>query len=93
VTWQKGQSGNPGGQHREKPFRDELRKIALTEERRRLATAAKKLFDRADQGDVAAIKEIGDRLDGKVPQAIVGDEEHPPVIPGYRWLRDDEESE
>lgn len=29
------------------------------------------------QGDVPSIREIADRLDGKVPQAVVGDEENP----------------
>jgi hypothetical protein len=28
---------------------------------------------------VRAMEELANRLDGKVPQAIVGDEEHPPV--------------
>ncbi len=34
--------------------------------------------------DTAAAREIADRLDGKVPQAIVGDEEHPPV--NVTWM-------
>jgi len=29
--------------------------------------------------DISSAKEIGDRLDGKVPQAVVGDDDHPPV--------------
>jgi hypothetical protein len=31
------------------------------------------------KGEAPTIKEIADRLDGKVPQAMVGDDEHPPV--------------
>jgi hypothetical protein len=31
------------------------------------------------KGDVAAIREIADRLDGRVPQAIVGDDESDPI--------------
>lgn len=31
------------------------------------------------QGDVQSIKELADRLDGKVAQAIVGDEELDPI--------------
>lgn len=30
-------------------------------------------------GDVPAVKEFADRIDGKVPQAIVGDSEHDPI--------------
>lgn len=36
----------------------------------RLQRAAEKLFDVAIEGDVAALREIGDRLDGKARQAI-----------------------
>ncbi len=38
---------------------------------------AEKLLANCDQGDLAALKELGDRLDGKPAQAIVGDEESP----------------
>lgn len=33
---------------------------------------AEKLLVKVDEGDTSAIKELGDRLEGKVPQAIVG---------------------
>ena len=33
---------------------------------------AEKLLQQVDDGDTTAIKELGDRLEGKVPQAIVG---------------------
>jgi len=35
---------------------------------KRLRLVARKLVDRAEQGDVPAIKEIFDRVDGRVPQ-------------------------
>lgn len=38
---------------------------------------AEKLLLNCDQGDLAALKELGDRLDGKPAQAIVGEEESP----------------
>lgn len=37
-----------------------------------LASAAKALFAKAKDGDVAAIKEIGDRLEGKAIQPVHG---------------------
>lgn len=37
---------------------------------------ARKLLE---QGDVPAIKELADRLDGKVPQAVVGDGDEDPI--------------
>jgi hypothetical protein len=36
-------------------------------------------------GDVAAIKEIADRIDGVMPQPIVGSDEHPPVRITVTW--------
>lgn len=40
------------------------------------------------QGDVMALKEIGDRIDGKVPQALIGgDVDDPPLAIGLVELR------
>lgn len=44
---------------------------------KKLNLVATKLVDLAIQGDVQAIKEINDRVDGKVTQPIGGDEETP----------------
>jgi hypothetical protein len=38
------------------------------------------LLDKAQAGEMWAIREVADRIDGKVPQAIVGDNEHPPIV-------------
>lgn len=40
---------------------------------------ADKLLDLVATGDLPALKEFGDRLDGKPAQAIVGDDESPPI--------------
>jgi len=45
----------------------------------KLRAVADALVLKAMGGDVAAIKEIADRLDGKVPQAVVGDDDHDPI--------------
>jgi len=42
-----------------------------------LRDIAKKLIEMALDGDMQAIKEIGDRLDGKPTQVIAGDQERP----------------
>jgi hypothetical protein len=42
----------------------------------KLRKVADALVDKALTGDVPAIKEIADRLDGKVPQAIEGEMNH-----------------
>lgn len=48
---------------------DALRKH-ITQNPKDLAFAAQALFDKAKEGDVNAIKEIGDRLEGKPKQAV-----------------------
>jgi hypothetical protein len=73
---------NPRGQQRDKPFRDALRlTIAEAEDNpRKLRKLAEALFDKAADGDIPAIKEIADRLDGKPAQAIIGGDEDDPAI-------------
>lgn len=73
---------NPRGQQRDKPFRDALRlAIAEAEDNpRKLRKLAEALFDKAVEGDVAAIKEVADRLDGKVAQSIIGGDEDEPAV-------------
>jgi hypothetical protein len=45
----------------------------------KLREVADALVAKAISGDVPAIKEIAERLDGKVPQAVVGDDEGDPI--------------
>ena len=80
MTFQAGQSGNPGGRPKTKQFRDALLMEAkLAEEgeecfakKGSLRWNARRLLE---HGDVQAIREIADRLDGKVPQGLIGGEE------------------
>ena len=67
----------------EKTFANMLR-IAIKEAHDtggdKLRAVADALVNKAMTGDVPAIKEIADRLDGKVPQAVVGgDEDSDPI--------------
>ena len=63
---------NPRGQQRDKPFRDALRMelAAAGENSKALRTIARKLIGQAEIGDMQAIKEIADRMDGKAAQAV-----------------------
>ncbi len=66
----------------EKTFANMLRvaiKEAHAEHGDKLRAVAEALVTKAMTGDVPAIKEIADRLDGKVPQAIVGDDDSDPI--------------
>lgn len=49
---------------------------------------AAKLVEVAKGGDVTAIKEIADRVDGKVPQGVVGKDEDSPVEMVHRIVRE-----
>lgn len=66
----------------EKTFANMLR-VALKEAHEaggdKLRCVADALVNKAMTGDVPAIKEIADRIDGKVPQAVIGDDDSDPI--------------
>lgn len=71
------------GRKQEKPFRDALRMelAAVGDDQKALRLIARKLINMAmEDGKLDAIKELADRTDGKVPQAVIGgDEDDQPV--------------
>jgi len=60
---------------------DVLRRAVLQADGKKLRAIADALIDRAAEGDVSAIKELGDRLDGKVNQGLTlaGDPDGEPI--------------
>ena len=78
------------GRRQEKPFRDALRmEIAEAGGRpQALREIALKLIDEAMNGESWAVKEFADRIDGKVPQAVVGDDESDPIRMVARVVRE-----
>jgi len=80
--FQPGQSGNPNGRPKVKPFRNALSEAlkAAGGDDEMLRAVALALVSKAKEGDVPAIKELADRLDGKVAQAIIGGDEDDPAI-------------
>lgn len=79
------------GRRKDKPFRDALM-LALNRihaakdgsERKKLETLAEQLVTEGLGGNVPAIKEIADRVDGKVPQGVIGDNDEDPVTMLHR---------
>jgi hypothetical protein len=79
--------GRPiGSVNREKPVSDLLRVAVLSGGGRRVRVIVEKLLDKAEQGDLQAIREVMDRLDGKPTQAIepgdasVGGDDRPAAV-------------
>ena len=79
MVWKTGESGNPGGKKpgtmKDKPYRDALRmEIAALHEGDIRGLRAH--LDKCKAGDMAAIKELADRLDGKPAQESTVTFEH-----------------
>jgi hypothetical protein len=81
MAFPKGKSGNPEGRRKDKKARDALvvKLLEAGEDMPRLRKVWGAIIDKAEQGDVAAAREIFDRLDGKVPQALIGDDSEDPI--------------
>lgn len=64
-----------------KVWEETLRRALLANDGEKLRSIADKLIERALEGDVSALKEVGDRIDGKPKQQLElsGDEENPLV--------------
>lgn len=84
MTFQPGQSGNPTGRAKDKIWTDALRRALLRKEKGEDKQAIEKLADKclalAMAGDVSALKEIGNRLDGMPVQAQEIDLRTDPLI-------------
>ena len=75
---------NSGGNKSEKPFRDMLA-LAIhdaKQEKGKLRKIADKLVSEAMKGNIQAMKEVADRLDGKAAQSLTvgGDSDNPVQI-------------
>lgn len=53
-----------------KPWAEAINRALLAEDGQKLRALAERLIERAIEGDVPALKEVGDRMDGKPAQAI-----------------------
>ena len=63
------------GRKADKPIRDALL-AAARQDPSTLKRVAEAILGKAINGDVAAFKEVADRIDGKVAQAIIGGDEN-----------------
>ena len=80
MAFQKGQSGNPGGRGKAgKIVADAIRVALYSDDKRPLFAMTKKLVEMAESGDIQAIKEVADRIDGKPVQAHAGADGEGPI--------------
>lgn len=73
------------GKRKEKAFFTALQlelKAVESDDQRGLRKIARELMTKAEGGDLQAIKEIRDTLDGKPAQAIIGGDDDDPAIKG-----------
>jgi hypothetical protein len=66
-----------------------VRKLAVQEDYKRIHKVAEALFRKAEDGDVSAIKELGDRIDGKSMQEISGNSDAPITVIVKTGIEDD----
>jgi len=85
MPFAKGTSGNPGGRPKELIWRDAIhravKRVAEDGDQKQLDRLADQLVAAGLEGDISALREIGDRLDGKPSQALAVDGEIPLAIP------------
>ena len=66
---------------KERLFEAAIKRACLAENGRKLRSIAEKLTDMAVEGDIQAIKETLDRVDGKSKQPIIGgDPDDAPIL-------------
>ncbi len=88
-----GQPGNKNGA-KGKLWSDAIR-MELAQDKQRVRKLVRALLDKAEAGDVAALKELGDRIEGKANQTISGPDEGPiqvtdpnrPILTKEEWLK------
>lgn len=85
-------AGRLKGSTNDRLWRDAVRKAALERDpkskQQYITLAARATVLAAAGGDAQAVKEMGDRLDGKPAQAIIGgDEDAPPIAVQFIELR------
>lgn len=83
MPFQPGQSGNPSGRPQSKPWSDAIKRALARAENdpalaaKTLNRLAERLLENCAEGDLSALKELGDRLEGKPVTIHGGDTENP----------------
>lgn len=65
-----GTIGNTNSSRNNRLWADTIRRACLQADGAKLRAIADKLIEKAAEGDISAIRELGDRLDGKSVQGV-----------------------
>jgi hypothetical protein len=85
--------GNKNSSKEKRIWGNIIRKLAVQEDYKRLHAIAEKLYEKAAEGDLGAVKEIGDRLDGKaiaVQELTGADGKDLPIGIGISFVKPDD---
>lgn len=74
--------GNTNSSKSNRLWGETIRRAVVQGDAAKLRKIAEKLIDMAAEGDMQAIKELGDRLDGKATQVVAGDPDNPLTVFG-----------
>lgn len=72
--------GNKNSSKSNRLWGETIKRACMQNDGERLRRIAERLLDQAEEGNIAAIKELGDRLDGKALMTLAGDSENPLAI-------------
>ena len=80
--------GNTNGKKENRIWGEAIKRVVAQGNSQKLRDLAEKLVSLAEAGDVAALKELGDRLDGKPAQQVQlsGDAETPLIVSVVKFL-------
>lgn len=76
-----GPEGNTKSSRDNRMWRNTIQRAIAQSDPDRLRRIAEKLLSKAEEGDLGALKELGDRIDGKAAQQIImhGDADGGPI--------------
>ena len=78
--------GNRNAAKENRLWKETIHRVVTQNKAGLLRLAAESLVNKAVEGDVGALRELGDRIDGKVPQAITGADGGPLQVQDVPWL-------
>lgn len=79
-------AGNRNAAKENRLWAETIRRAVTQANGKKLRAIADMLITKASEGDIQAMKELGDRLDGKPAQAIVGPDNGPLQVLEVPWL-------